>query len=65
MARECIPVSGIWLCRRGDECEVLAEVDGRWLTVIKASGETISEIVEPSGIKNSKPPGWLSETEAA
>lgn len=53
-----VPITGIWL-RNGagsDDLEVLAEVDGRWRTVIVESfGGPLSHIVEPLGIRHGKP----------
>lgn len=51
---ETVPVSGIHLTKFHnpetdlDELQVLAEVDGKWLS----DGGPISHIVEPAGIRN-------------
>lgn len=40
----------ISLTRIGIDCVVSIEIDGQWVPVIIDNGDTISHIVEPSGI---------------
>lgn len=50
--RETVEVSGIFLRRLGDYVIVEAEVEGRWVEVIREHHDgAFSHIVEPSGIR--------------
>jgi hypothetical protein len=49
---QSIAVDGIWLRREGEYAVVLAELDGKWVEVIREHVEgPFSHIVEPDGIK--------------
>ena len=45
-------ITGVRLVRlsQSGDCVVSLEIDGRWVDVIRDNAETISHIVEPSGI---------------
>ena len=68
VATDKIEISGIMLRREPEHqegpamIEVLAEVDGQWLTVIgpQVDEDIISHIVEPSGIRNGFRPEWIT-----
>lgn len=56
--QEPVAVTGIMLRGDGKDIVVEAEVEGRWVEVIRefaANPDTISHIVEPSGIRNAPP----------
>lgn len=56
MKQAPVEVQGIWLRRRGDDIEVLAEVDGEWkLVITEYADDPMSHIVEPSGIRSAGP----------
>jgi hypothetical protein len=47
-----IGITGVWLRRRGDDAEVLVEVDGVWRLVIAEYYDgAFSHITEQSGIR--------------
>ena len=47
-----VPVTGIWLLRLGDHAIVRAEIDGKWVEVIREHvGGSFSHIVEPAGMR--------------
>jgi hypothetical protein len=53
--REAV-VSGIWLRRSsGGDILVLAERESKWYEIIRETGNTISHIAEPLGIRGGKP----------
>lgn len=57
MSDETVSVSGIHLVTEGADIVVRAEVDGRWVEVIRELNDgPISHIVEPGGIKDGKVP---------
>jgi hypothetical protein len=53
--KEGIEVTGIWLLRLGEDVVVRAEIDGRWVEVIREydpSGDaSFSHIVESGGMR--------------
>lgn len=49
--RPWIAVEGIWLLRDGDKVIVRAEIDGKWIDVIREHHDGMfSHIVEPAGM---------------
>lgn len=57
MAKDTVSVSGIHLVAEGRDIVVRAEVDGRWVEVIRELNDgPISHIVEPGGIQKGKVP---------
>lgn len=52
MAKQPIPVTGIHLVRLGDYVIVNAEIDGKWVEVIREHHDgSFSHIVEPLGMR--------------
>lgn len=52
MAQSPVPVTGIHLVRLGDYVVVKAEIDGKWVEVIREYHDgSFSHIVEPAGMR--------------
>ncbi len=52
MAQQPVPVTGIHLVRLGDYVIVKAEIDGKWVEVIREHHDgSFSHIVEPLGMR--------------
>lgn len=52
MAQDAVPVTGIQLVRLGDYVVVRAEIDGKWVDVIREHHDgSFSHIVEPLGMR--------------
>lgn len=52
MAQAPVPVTGIHLVRLGDYVVVNAEIDGKWVEVIREyHDDSFSHIVEPLGMR--------------
>lgn len=53
MAQQPVPVTGIHLVRLGDYVVVKAEIDGKWVEVIREHHDgSFSHIVEPNGMRS-------------
>ncbi len=52
MTTETKLIHAISLTRIGIDCVVSIEIDGQWVPVIVDNGDTISHIIEPSGIES-------------
>ena len=51
MKQPPVSMTGIWLVREGEHCEVRVERGGKWITVIREFVDSpFSHIVEPAGI---------------
>lgn len=52
ISRDTIAISGIHLMRHGDRVIVAAEIEGRWIEVIRELHESnFGHIVEPGGMR--------------
>jgi len=66
MAQQPVPVTGIHLVRIGDYVIVNAEIDGKWIEVIREYHEgSFSHIVEPLGMRRRQADQVLGITDYA
>ncbi len=63
MAQTPVPVSGIHLVRIGDYVVVKAEIDGKWVEVIREHHDgSFSHIVEPLGMRRRQADAEVGKT---
>lgn len=66
MAQAPVPISGIHLVRLGDYVVVKAEIDGKWVEIIREHHDgSFSHIVEPLGMRRRQADQTIGKTDYA